>query len=92
VESEESPRDALVRELAEELGIEAAIADLIEEYDYTYTDAARSTRLLFYRIDHFTGEPQNLDFEQIRWVERRDLPRYDFLAGDIAFVARLATT
>ena len=89
VEPGEEPREALVRELREELGIEARIADEIERYDFSYS-AGHMTRLIFFLVTEFSGEPVNLDFEQIAWVERSRLPDYDFLEGDVAFVRRLA--
>jgi len=89
VEPGEAVRDALVRELREELGIEARIGDEIEGYDFSY-NAGHVTRLLFFRVAEFTGEPENLDFAQIAWVERQRLPDYDFLEGDVAFVRGLA--
>jgi 8-oxo-dGTP diphosphatase len=85
---EESP-EALVRELREELGIEARIGDEIERYDFSY-GAGHVTRLIFFHVTEFSGEPVNLDFAQITWVERSRLPDYDFLEGDVEFVRRLA--
>jgi 8-oxo-dGTP diphosphatase len=89
VEPGEESREALARELREELGIEARIGDEIERYDFSYS-AGHVTRLIFFQVTEFTGEPANLDFAQIAWVERKRLPEYDFLEGDVAFVRRLA--
>lgn len=90
VEPSETARDALARELREELGIEARIGDEIERYDFSYS-ANHVTRLIFFRVTEFTGEPENLDFAQIAWVPRSRLPEYDFLEGDVAFVRELAS-
>ena len=90
VEASEESRDALVRELREELGIEARIGDEIERYDFSYS-AGNVTRLIFFHVTEFTGEPVNLDFAQIAWVTRKELPDYDFLEGDVEFVRRLAS-
>ena len=90
VEPGEAPRAALVRELREELGIEAQIGEEIEQYDFRYVTGA-VTRLMFFRVTEFTGEPENLDFAQIAWSEREHLPQYDFLEGDLDFVRRLAS-
>ncbi len=91
VEPGEESREALARELREELGIEARIGDEIERYDFSYS-AGNVTRLIFFHVTEFLGEPENLDFAQIAWVERQRLPDYDFLEGDVAFVRRLAGT
>jgi 8-oxo-dGTP diphosphatase len=90
VEPGEESREALVRELREELGIEARIGDEIEHYDFSYS-SGNVTRLMFFQVTEFAGEPVNLDFEQIAWVERHRLPEYDFLEGDVEFVRRLAS-
>ncbi len=88
VEPGEEPRAALARELREELGIEAQIGDEIERYNFSY--AAQPTHLTFFRVTEFAGEPANLDFAQIAWAAPRQLPKYDFLEGDVDFVKRLA--
>ena len=91
VEPGEEAREALARELREEQGIEARIGDEIERYDFSYS-AGHVTRLIFFHVTEFTGEPANLDFAQIAWVPCSRLPDYDFLEGDVAFVLRLAAT
>ena len=91
VEPGEAARDALVRELREELGIEARIGDEIARYDFSYSPG-HLTRLIFFQVAEFTGEPENLDFAQISWVPRDRLPEYDFLEGDIEFVRRLGNS
>jgi 8-oxo-dGTP diphosphatase len=91
VEPGEESREALARELREELGIEARIGEEIERYDFSYS-AGHVTRLIFFHVVEFAGEPVNLDFAQIAWVGRNRLPDYDFLEGDVAFVRQLAAS
>ena len=88
VEPGEGSREALVRELREELGIEARIGDEIERYDFSYS-AGNVTRLIFFNVTEFSGEPVNLDFEQIAWAPLNRLADYDFLEGDVAFVRKM---
>ena len=89
VEPGEDSRAALARELSEELAIQAQIGEEMDRYDVRYGDGPL-TQLVFYRVTGFAGEPRNLDFEQIVWERRERLPDYDFLAGDVAFVRKLA--
>lgn len=89
VEAGETPCRALARELGEELGIDAAIGAEMARYDYCYPGRT-PIRLIFFRVAGYTGEPKNLEFAQIRWEAREQLPRYDFLDGDVDFVRRLA--
>jgi 8-oxo-dGTP diphosphatase len=89
VEPGEAPQEALVRELAEELGIQARVDGEIMRYEYEYPGRA-PILLIFYRVVEFTGEPKNLDFEQIVWMPRQRLREYDFLEGDAEFLASRA--
>lgn len=86
----ESPSEALARELKEELAIEAIVGAQLECHEFQYPGANRLTRLWFFRVTEFTGEPMNLEFEQMVWEQPSRLTSYDFLEGDVAFVARLA--
>lgn len=89
VEPGEDPRDALARELAEELDIRPETGPEIARYQYQYP-ARPPILLIFFKVDRFYGEPRNLVFERIAWVAPRDLPSYDFLDGDVEFVRTLA--
>jgi 8-oxo-dGTP diphosphatase len=88
VEPGEEHRAALARELQEELGIEAIIGDEMDRYEVRYEEGPH-TELLFFRVTDFVGEPRNLDFEQIVWAPRSKLKEYDFLEGDLHFIAGL---
>ena len=85
VEPNEAPAVAAVRELEEELAIHARVDGEIMRYEYQYP-GRRPILLIFYRVPEFEGEPENLDFEQIAWVERASLGDYDFLEGDAEFI------
>jgi 8-oxo-dGTP diphosphatase len=89
VEADEEFRAALMRELKEELAIQAAIGNEIERYEYIYP-GRKPIQLIFFEVIEFAGEPVNLIFEQIRWESAQNLASYDFLEGDIEFVKRLA--
>ena len=89
VEPGEDPREALARELREELAIEAQIGEELGGHEVRYGDGP-AIRLRFYRVTEFSGEPANLQFENIAWEQKAKLPEYDFLEGDVEFVRRLA--
>lgn len=89
VESGETPQQALVRELKEELCIDAKIGAEVARYQHDYPGGT-SVLLLFYAVKSFLGEPASLVFEQIQWASLGSLPEYDFLDGDVDFVRRIA--
>ena len=89
VKPDEDPKEALARELREELGIEAVIGEEMARYEHQYPGKT-AILLMFFRVPEFTGEPVNHVFESIRWEERQKLTEYDFLDGDVDFVRRLA--
>jgi len=89
VEDGEQPAEALARELKEELGIAATVGRELQRYPYQYTGRG-PIELFFFEVSGFEGEPRNLDFESICWVQPTELPAFDFLAGDSEFIRVLA--
>jgi 8-oxo-dGTP diphosphatase len=89
VEQNESPRQALKRELPEELGIDAEIGPEIARYEFQYPKRSKIL-LIFHSVQSYTGEMRNLCFQQIEWETRPQLRKYDFLDGDLDFVRRLS--
>jgi 8-oxo-dGTP diphosphatase len=89
VEYGESPQEALVRELREELQIDARVGTELARYEHEYPSGSR-VHLLFFAVPSFSGEPAARVFEQICWTDLDALPTLDFLDGDLDFVKRLA--
>lgn len=85
VEADETPAQAVARELAEELGIRVMDSREIERYHYTYP-GKDPIELLFFRVTAFAGEPRNLIFHDLRWERAAALAAYDFLEGDRPFL------
>lgn len=65
IEANESPYQALVRELNEELGIHITQAEpwLTREHHYSHT----SIRLHFYRVSAWQGEPAPCEEQLLSW-------------------------
>ncbi len=89
IETGEQPRDALKRELEEELGIEATIGEEVARIRHQYASGS-AVELRFYLVPSFIGEVENRIFKQVVWAPTRDLPSFDFLEADIALVKQLA--
>ena len=91
VEPGESPEQALRRELEEELGISCATGDVMTRYLYTYPGKA-PIELIFFRVRHFSGEPQNRIFHDLRWQPKFQLAALDFVEGDREFIHGIYTS
>jgi 8-oxo-dGTP diphosphatase len=89
VEEGEDEAACLQRELREELAIDATIGTELHRAVHTYTNG-RTVALSFFHVPTYSGEMRNLQFHTVAWVEPSQLPAYDFLDGDLAFVAALA--
>lgn len=89
VEYGETPQEALVRELEEELRIDATVGCELARYEHDYPSGSR-VHLLFFHVADFRGEPEARVFAQIRWVTLEELASLDFLDGDYDFVKRLS--
>jgi 8-oxo-dGTP diphosphatase len=89
IEHGEQPRDALRRELEEELGIAARIGDEVARLKHVYKNG-NAVELRFFLVCEFEGEVENRIFADVRWVERTELPGYDFLEADQELVRQIA--
>ncbi len=89
VEPGEGERAALARELREELGISAQVGEEYARVEHIYPDL--QVELALYRCALHEGqEPRPIACEQVRWVERRELPGLPFCEADIPVLVRLA--
>jgi 8-oxo-dGTP diphosphatase len=89
IEDGEHPREALRRELEEELGIEATIGDEVRRIHHQYPGGG-SVELRFFEVRDYLGEVENRIFREIRWADRKELPTLDFLEADLPLVTDLA--
>lgn len=89
IETGEEAADALRRELEEELGIDAQVGPKVAQIQHHYHNG-NSVELQFFVVEQYAGELQNRIFREIRWVERRELPKLDFLDADRTLVQQIA--
>jgi len=76
----------LVRELREELGVDAVVGALILSTRHAYAD--RPIELHFYRCE-IHGEPSALLGQEMRWVARSDLDALEFPPADAELIEML---
>ena len=89
IEEGEQPRDAMRRELEEELGIQARVGDEVARVRHTYKGGTQ-VELRFFAVHAYDGVLENRIFRDVRWVERADLPEYDFLEADRELIGQIA--
>jgi 8-oxo-dGTP diphosphatase len=88
IEEGEQPRDALRRELDEELGIDAKIGEEVLRMIHEYPGGG-SVELRFFVVHDYHGEIENKIFRDVQWAPRSELPKYDFLEADLPLVRDL---
>jgi 8-oxo-dGTP diphosphatase len=95
IEPGETARDALVRELREELAIEAIPGELLLTHEWVYRNGSQNPEqdgrfhVTYFIVRSFAGEPINHTFEDIRWVTPVTLRDMDILEGNREAVALL---
>ena len=89
IEPGESAEQALVRELSEELGINAEVGSPLTRIRHNYRHGG-AVDLQFFTVHTFQGEIENHIYQQVRWVKLGDLPGYEFLAADRGLIKDLA--
>jgi 8-oxo-dGTP diphosphatase len=91
VEAGEDPRDALRRELAEELVIEAEVGEIVDVTFHRYEDAAKAVLLLFFEARRREGsaEPQARDVAAFQWASADGLDPMKFPPADVVILDKV---
>jgi 8-oxo-dGTP diphosphatase len=85
----ETERDALARELAEELGIEVGDVEVGDRLGHDIALSGTMT-LRAYRVRLVRGEPHPRDHQALRWVTAAQLPEVDWVPADRGWLKDLA--
>ncbi len=83
----ESFQACLRRELAEELGIEVEVHEVIEELTHDYPD--RTVLLKFFRCRWLRHEPQAILCHDFAWIEAAQLSDYAFPDADARLLDKI---
>ncbi len=89
VEAGETPEEALARELQEELGLIVGTGALRPIAFASEPLASKHLLLLLYTCHDWTGEAQNLESSDMKWLPLPELQHLDMPPADIPLVQQL---
>jgi len=87
IEAGESPEDALVREISEELDTEIAVGSLIDTVEYDYPNFHLSMKCYWCEI--VSGSLNLKEHMDARWLGLDELDSVDWLPADISLISKL---
>ena len=87
VETGETHRQALARELKEELNIKVRVGEPIAEVDHVYSHLAVTIHLYACRIA--AGRPRAIYHREIKWIRRAQFSRYAFPSANHKLIRQL---
>ena len=89
IEAGESPQDALVREIREELDTGIEVGEKLADIEYDYPDFHLSMACFSCRI--LSGEPVLKEHESARWLLPEELDTVRWLPADRGIIGKLAS-
>jgi 8-oxo-dGTP diphosphatase len=87
IEAGESAREALVREIREELGCEVEVGEGLDPVEHRYPDLAVRLRPFVCAVRE--GRPVPLEHEEIGWFGPAELPELGLAGADVEVAALL---
>lgn len=87
VEAQETPEQALARELQEETGISALQTQLLQVVEHSFSD--RRVTLHFYLVEGWSGAPYGREGQPARWVRQAALREEEFPPANAAIIRLL---
>jgi 8-oxo-dGTP diphosphatase len=87
VHSDESPQDALKREIDEELGVQIEVGDFVAKTTYAYDHG--SIELTAYRCAIVSGILKPTEHEEIRWVTLAEAAPLEWAPADVPILEKI---
>ena len=87
IEAGETPEQALIRELQEEVGITPTQSSLFEKLEYQFPD--RHITLWFWLVESWEGEPWGKEGQPAQWIAQDALNAQDFPPANAPVIEKL---
>jgi 8-oxo-dGTP diphosphatase len=87
----EDPRDALRRELNEELGIDIAVGEIVDVTFHRYEEVQKAVLLMFFETARLASspEPRAIDVAAFAWLRAGDLRPERFPPADVEVLRKV---
>lgn len=86
IQDGETPEDAIVREIREELGCNVRPIQSLPAHTHAYPEL--TVTLVPYVCDVIDGEPRALEHAQLRWASKKELRELEWAAADVPILER----
>lgn len=87
IEKEETPQQALKREIMEELDTEIAVGEMIDTIEYDYPTFHLSMDCFWCEV--VSGDLVLKEHEAARWLTKEELDSVEWLPADIGLIAEI---
>src|SRR3989344_3099787 len=84
----EDPRECLIREIKEELGIKISADNLLEYSSHVY-NKDKHTVLLGIHCKVISGKIEKKEIADYKWVDLKEIQNYDITEADLPFIEKL---
>ena len=88
IESGETPQEALIREVREELETEIEVGELLDTVEYDYPTFHLSMDCFFAKV--VSGELVLKEHTAAKWLTKEELNSVEWLPADIALIEKIA--
>lgn len=87
IEPEETPQEALVREIQEELDVKVEVGDLIDTIEYDYPNFHLSMDCFW--CETITGKLVLKEAEAAKWLRKDELDSVRWLPADLTLIGKI---